>query len=296
MVASYAYENDPLLLTDNVGTELNGCVDDASATAIQLKKLAGASNLAGTGQVIVSYKWIVLLLWAVVRLDGSAAVWAIAPLRGVFSEAFTFAVLLELDSLGVFAGTFASFEELVLEAIRVTTARPIFPAALILTIGDWIGPLLWTPGHFGGAVAQPWLCGLTLRHAASSPDAPLRLLGVLSFETAPFYVRAQVTAATGGFVLLGEAFRVHMESYSGMPVGSLSVGLALDTFRAFAKAALLPAALWVLPTGVTDALRLLAQRATLASPAAGGSGAAQDSILREHFLRLLPQYPKRPLA
>ena len=85
-----------------------------------------------------------------------------------------------------------------------------------------------------------------------------------------------------------------MERYESMPAGTMPPALALGTFLDFARTALLQKELWVLPDELAGQLRLLGQRCTLATPGvgAGSMNAAQESILREHLLKLVWQFPK----
>jgi len=85
-----------------------------------------------------------------------------------------------------------------------------------------------------------------------------------------------------------------MERYASMLAGTMPPALALGTFLDFARTALLQKELWVLPDELAGQLRLLGQRCTRVTPGvgAGSMNAAQESILREHLLKLVWQFPK----
>ena len=111
---------------------------------------------------------------------------------------------------------------------------------------------------------------------------------MFAFECAPYYVRSQVIGAGGSFTLMSQAYFTRMEEYSSLGVGTglMSVALALSTFPGFAVAIALPSELWVLPTELSDLLRLLGQRCALlhSGTGASSSSAAEDALLRQHFL------------
>ena len=100
------------------------------------------------GFVHTAYKYILLLILAVARLDGSALTGRLQPLRGTFEEGWMQAVCRGLEDLGAFISPAKSFEALVLGAIRVVAAEAIFPAWLLITAADFVENLTWLPGHF----------------------------------------------------------------------------------------------------------------------------------------------------
>ena len=76
-------EHDPGTLTNNIGTALNVVLDDGSMLARGLLRLSKGVRPAGVpGFVHIAYKYILLLILAVARLDGSVLTGRLQPLRG----------------------------------------------------------------------------------------------------------------------------------------------------------------------------------------------------------------------
>ena len=61
----------PAALTDNRGTELNGVIPLTSPAAPHLERHAKGVKPAGGGVLHVDYRFIILLIGAVARLDGA---------------------------------------------------------------------------------------------------------------------------------------------------------------------------------------------------------------------------------
>ena len=96
-------EHDPGTLTNNIGTALNVVLDDGSMLARGLLRLSKGVRPAGVpGFVHTAYKYILLLILAVARLDGSALTGRLQPLRGTFEEGWMQAVCRGLEDLGAF--------------------------------------------------------------------------------------------------------------------------------------------------------------------------------------------------
>jgi len=222
------YEIDPSMLADAVNSTLVGVFTSTSRLATQLTRHAHGFTPPGVAGVVhVPYKFILLLLGSVARVDGSALVGGCNPLRGTFAEAWIEAAFQRLDTLGAFTPTFAALEELIESMIDLVQTLAVYPAKLVITAPDYLFRFNWVPGHFGPLAAQPWCCGLQFDHVASGPATSLRALFMFLYELAPFYVRSQVTAAGGSFVLMSQAYLVQMEKYAGLAVAG-AVG-AMDT-------------------------------------------------------------------
>lgn len=104
MAVNATWEVPPGALTNNVGTTLQIELDAGTPCASQLQRHAQARVPAGVvGTVQVAYKWVMLLLGSVARVDGSPAVGALKPLRGAFDISWINAALVKADSLGAFA-------------------------------------------------------------------------------------------------------------------------------------------------------------------------------------------------
>ena len=70
-VVNFTFEHDPATLTDNVATQLNGVLDLDTPVAGQLTKHARAVRPGIPGVAHVEYRFILLLLGSVARVDGS---------------------------------------------------------------------------------------------------------------------------------------------------------------------------------------------------------------------------------
>ena len=286
------WEVAPGALTNNRTTTLVAVVDDGTPLAAQMGRHARAVRPPGLAGVLhIAYKWLMMLLGSVARVDGSSLLGALNPFRGTFELPWMVAALSKLESLQVFNRTHANFEALVLFARQTVAALPVYPAEFILTVGDYNQDFGWVPGHFGAAAAQPWHAGLTFAHMAQTQIDSLAPLFVFLFEASPHYVRAQVTAGDDPFQEMGADYLLQMTAFSrgSITAKPLTVAMALDSFSHFASTIALPDALFVLPPDQASQTRLLTQRCALASPvgSAGGVAAAQESLLREHLLALL---------
>ena len=221
------YETAPAALTNNLGAQLNVELPDDCSAARHLVAHAKATPVAGMGQILVSYRYILILIGSVARIDGAPATLALHPLRGTFLESWMQNFLTRLETLGLFGVSHSSFVAMLLHAVELTRGLAALPADFIITVADYVPNLAWVPGHFGAAAAQPWHCGLTFGHVANTTADSLFPLFVFCFECAPFYVRAQVAAGANGFVMLGAAYLSKMEvGYAGLPAGSMPAGLA----------------------------------------------------------------------
>ena len=289
------YSVDPALLADGVATTLEGRLVAGTNVANKLLKYAQGFVPPGVaGEVHVPYKYILFLLGAVARVDGSAALGAANPLRGTWDPAWIDAALQNLDLLGAFASPSASLEDVVETCVTTASAQPIYPPALIFTAADYMQNLNWFPGHFGAMLLQPWHCGLTFSQHASGPTVSLRPLFLFVYECSPHYVRSQVIDASGGFVLMGKAYLRQMEKYSELEEGTMGKPLALSTLCEFSSTVSLPKAMWILPHDTSALLRLFAQRCALANAgmAGGSTSAAEEALLRQHFLRYVWRLPQ----
>ena len=85
---TFSFENDPATLTDNVGTQLYGVLDTSSTLAPHLERHARATRPAVPGVLHVEFRFILLLLGAVARVDGAQGTGALAPMRGLWTEAW----------------------------------------------------------------------------------------------------------------------------------------------------------------------------------------------------------------
>jgi len=283
-------------LADAMTTTFHGVFDATTRVAHQLTSHARAFTPAGMpGVVHMPYKFLLVILGAVARVDGSAIVGALNPLRGTFMDTWVEAAFQRLEAMGAFTPAYPSLEALIENILALTAALAIYPAEFILTAADYLQNLSWFPGHFGALPNQPWSCGIRFDQHASGPHASLRALFMFAFECAPYYVRSQVTGAGGSFTLMSQSYFTRMEEYSSLGVGTglMSVALALSTFPGFAVAIALPSEMWVLPTELSDLLRLLGQRCALlhSGTGAGSSTAAEDALLRQHFLLLKWRFP-----
>ena len=115
----FTYETAPAALTDNRGTELNGVIPLTSPAAPHLEKHAMGVKPVGAGVLHVDYRFIVLLVGAVARIDGAPATGLLAPLRGVFTEAWVQAALSKMESLGLFQSNYQSLEAMLVAAMRL---------------------------------------------------------------------------------------------------------------------------------------------------------------------------------
>ena len=287
------YDVDPALLADHVGTTLHVEIVSPTLAATQFTKLAGAFTPAGVaGAVYTTYKWIMFLCGAVLRVDGTPLLGAMNPAQGTFAVTWMDGVLQILEAIGALAPSYDSFESFVLGCIDKANEQPIYPPAFTLTAADFIVNLNWVPGHFGALALQPWSCGLTFQACTSDPTASLRELFQFVFECAPHYVRSQVTSAHGPFVLMSAAYSQQMQIYAGMPAGAMDVGLVLATFPGFASAVALPRMLFILPKDLAGLMRLFSQRCALANTGAGSAAAAEESLLRQYFDKIMGRLPK----
>ena len=200
---------------------------------------------------------------------------------------------MNLDGLGAFRGARSSIEDVIETTFTTAVSQPVYPPALIFTAADYVCDLQWYPGHFGALPLQPWHCGITFSQHGAGPSTSLRPLFQFVYECAPHYVRAQVTDASGAFVLMGEAYLRQMEKYSEIVAGTMSKGLALGSLHEFAAAVSLPKAMWILPHDTSSLLRLFAQRCALANAGTtgGSTSAAEEALLRQHFLKYVWRLP-----
>ena len=92
---------------------------------------------------------------------------------------------------------------------------------------------------------------------------------------------------------MGEAYLRQMEKYSEIADGTMSKGLALGSLREFAAAVSLPKAIRILPHDTSSLLRLFAQRCSLANAGmtGGSTSAAEEALLRQHFLKYVWRLP-----
>ena len=180
------WEVAPGALTNNRTTTLVAVVDDGTPLATQMGRHARAVRPPGLAGVLhIAYKWLMVLLGSVARVDGSSLLGALNPFRGTFELPWMVAALSKLESLQVFNRTHANFEALVLFARQTVAALPVYPAEFILTVGDYNQDFGWVPGHFGAAAAQPWHAGLTFAHMAQTQIDSLAPLFVFLFEASP---------------------------------------------------------------------------------------------------------------
>ena len=83
-VVNFTFEHDPATLMDNVATQLNGALDLDSPVATQLAKHARGTRPGIPGVLHVDYKFILLLLGSVARVDGSLITGNLHVFRGVY--------------------------------------------------------------------------------------------------------------------------------------------------------------------------------------------------------------------
>ena len=280
----------PGLLADALNTQMNGVFTAGTDVARQIMSHARGVVPVGLPNVVhAPYKFLLLILGAVARVDGSAALSAVNPFRGTWSDAWVDAALQKLLQLGAFANAFPSLEALIEGLISLVEAQAVYPAELIFTAADYVVNLNWVPGMFGPLANQPWTCGLSFGIFADDSAASLRALFTLTFEAAPFYVRTQVITAGAAFMRMSKVYLQQMEKHAGLDPGDMDVPLALDSICDFAASVALPKELWVVPRDLSQGLRLFTQRCNLADPGtkAGNSTAAEEAILRQHSLQLM---------
>ena len=83
-------DTDPALIADALGSTLNGVFASASGAATQLTRHAQGFSPAGIpGVVHVPYKFILIILGSIARVDGSALLGGFNPLRGTLSDAWS---------------------------------------------------------------------------------------------------------------------------------------------------------------------------------------------------------------
>ena len=225
-VVNFTFEHDPSALTDNVETQLNGVLDLDTPVAGQLTKHARAVRPGIPGVAHVEYRFILLLLGSVARVDGSPVTGALEVFRGVWQSAWISAALTKLAELGLFSQTYASFEAMLLSAARLAARQAVYPAEFIFGAADWSVVLGWLPGHFGAAANQPWHVSLTFDRLSTDSETSLLPLFGLCFECAPYFVRAQVLAANGSFCEVGTIHLEQMEKYACKAAGSFTALLA----------------------------------------------------------------------
>ena len=284
----------PGLIADAVNSTLNVVVASPTPAATLFTRHFGALTPPGVAGVThVAYKALLPIFGALARTDGSAALGGSNPLRGIADDAWTEAFVQRLNSLGAFALNYKSPEQFVQKCVALAKEQPVYPAEFTITAADFPQNLTWVPGHFGALVNQPWVCNLQFQQFAPAPGDSLQELFMLAYECAPFYVRAQVIDASGPLQLVSDAYSSQMESYAGVRAGTMSAGLALATFPAFARVVALPEMLWLLPRDLSSLLRLFKQRCALATADAGSanSASAEDALCRQHMLALLWRFP-----
>ena len=92
------WEVAPGALTNNRTTTLVAAVDDGTPLAAQMGRHARAVRPPGLAGVLhIAYKWLVVLLGAVARVDGSALLGALNPFRGTFELPWMAAALSKLE-------------------------------------------------------------------------------------------------------------------------------------------------------------------------------------------------------
>ena len=280
--------SSPLLLSIQGDNELN-CV---------LLNFFGARMEDDTiGQITIDYLMILFLLFCVSRTDNLATsgIGRKRIFRGTLTLSWIQTALAKLTELGAFTGVnlLRTKEAFVAHLAQIIAALPATPNEFILTGDDFQENLDWLPGHFGPADSQPWHAELAFEHYPLSPGETLLPLGYFCLENIFYFVKAQVLASGGPFKLIGNAYLHQMEDYAAMPRSTMPFELARHAFSNFMKAVFLPKELLIIPIGIAGGLRLLGQRCAMATPSksVGGSVSAQESILREHFLKLLWQFP-----
>ena len=280
----------PGMLADAVNTQLNASFVAGTNLANHLVAHARGVVPAGLPNAIhVPYRFILLILGAVARVDGSAILAAVNPFRGTWLDAWVEAAVQKLDTLGAFANPYSSLEAMIEGCIHYALAQAVYPAEFIFTAADYPINLNWVPGHFGALANQIWTCGLRFDLFAADASSSLRELFTFAYEAAPFYVRSQVIAPGGSFVRMSKAYLGQMEKHAGLPPGDMDSALALETIADFSVSVALPKELWVVPHGLSQSLRLFNQRCALADAgtSAGSSAAAEEAILRQNSLQLM---------
>ena len=99
----------PGMLADAVNTQLNASFVAGTNLANHLVAHARGVVPAGLPNAIhVPYRFILLILGAVARVDGSAILAAVNPFRGTWLDAWVEAAVQKLDTLGAFANPYPS--------------------------------------------------------------------------------------------------------------------------------------------------------------------------------------------
>ena len=119
--------------------------DMCTPVAGQLTKHARAGRPGIPGVVHVDYRFILLLLGSVARVDGSPVTGALEVFRGVWQSAWISAALTKLAELGLFSQTYASLEAMLLSAARLAARQAVYPAEFVFGAADWSSGRLWYP-------------------------------------------------------------------------------------------------------------------------------------------------------
>ena len=94
------WEVAPGALTNNRTTTLVAVVDDGTPLATQMGRHARAVRPPGLAGVLhIAYKWLMVLLGSVARVDGSSLLGALNPFRGTFELPWMVAALSKLEPL-----------------------------------------------------------------------------------------------------------------------------------------------------------------------------------------------------
>ena len=183
------------------------------------------------GALAIEYKWHLLVVGCVVRLDtADAGLRPLRPLRGRFEIAWLQQAVRIIASFGVFSRRYSSLEHFLLHTMTVIKSQAVFPPGLILDSTGYIEDFAWVPGVIGPLAAQPWACELTFGDYIDGYGADARNLFQMLFECAPFYVRAQVADASGAFQITLDNYYGEIQAYSTIRAGRMNNALAIGAF------------------------------------------------------------------